>query len=162
MLVSEQAVDLGLEEFQPEIRDALTDEDVNAIRALLERSREVMNLVELDRRYSAELIGKFKKIAGRLKESYHIRPQSIFDGSTPISDIVLTPDAILSFYRDSESFVSKPLESMTSEVLIKVLTDIIPTIESIAGEKIQIRPKQTKFQRLAREIKIALGVPVDA
>ena len=158
MLVSEQTVSLGQEEFQPEIHDALTDEDVTAIRALLERSQELVMLADTDRRYSSELIGKFRTIARSLERSYHITPELIFEGRSQISDIVLTPEGILSFYCDSECVVSKPLESMTSESLIKIFTDILPTIESLTSEKIQNLPRQTKLQRLASDIKSALGI----
>ncbi len=158
MLVSEQTVSLGLEEFQPHIHDALTDEDVNSIRSLLERSQELVMLVDTDKRYSAELISKFKMIAGSLERSYHLTPELIFEGGSQISDIVLAPEGILSFYCDSGCVVSKPLESMTSEALIKIFTDILPTIESLTNEKIQNLPKQTKLQRLASDIKSAFGI----
>lgn len=157
MLVSEQYANLSLEELQPEVHDALTDEDVDSIRALFERSQEVMNHVNMDKMYSAELISKFKKIAPSLGRSYHITPRSIFEDGSQISDIVLTPDAILSFYCNTELVVSKPLESMTSEVLIRMLNEILPTIQSLAIENIQNRPKQTRFQRLASDIKNVFG-----
>lgn len=156
-MVSENFANLVLDSKSPNLA-ALTEAEADSIRALLDQFRQLLELIDMERKYSAELISTFKEIAGHFKKSYHIRPALLFESRVPISDITLSADAVLSFSCDRKHAVSKPLESMNCDVLIKILDEVVPTMESLTNEKISGQPKQTTLHRLTSEIKRAFGI----
>lgn len=129
-------------------------EVANSIRSLQEESQQISELVEMERSYATEVSVQLKQIIMPLNASYHIKPESISKSDSSISDVVLTPQGLVCVFYNSGNVVSRPLESITSEVLIRILGEVIPDARALMNEKRQkLSGRVMMLEKLSKEMR---------
>jgi hypothetical protein len=123
-----------------------------SIKSLQEESLQMSELAEMEKTYAAEVVTVFKQIIEPLNMSYHIRPQSVSKSDNTLSDVVLTPQGAVCLVHSNGMINSKPLESVQSETLVKILVEVIPEVKSILSEKRQkIAGRVVMLEKVSRE-----------
>ena len=137
------------------MQGGLNETDItNSIKSLQEESQQISELVEMERSYSAEVSAQLKQIIMPLNASYHIKPESISKNDSSISDAVLTPQGVVCVFYSSGNVVSRPLESITSEVLIKILSEVIPEAKILTNERRQkLSGRVMTLEKLSKEMR---------
>jgi hypothetical protein len=132
-----------------------TDLDINmAIKSLQEETQQIFELIEMERTYGAEVSNQLKQIIMPLNLSYHIKPESISKTDSSISDVVLTPQGMVCVFNNAGSMISRPLESFQSDVLIRILLEVIPEIKVMLNEKRQkMSGRVMTLERVAKELR---------
>jgi len=132
-----------------------SDLDINmAIKSLQEETQQIFELIEMERTYGAEVSNQLKQIIMPLNLSYHIKPESISKTDSSISDVVLTPQGMVCVFNNAGSMISRPLESFQSDVLIRILLEVIPEIKVMLNEKRQkMSGRVMTLERVAKELR---------
>jgi hypothetical protein len=132
-----------------------SDLDINmAIKSLQEETQQIFELIEMERTYGAEVSNQLKGIIMPLNLSYHIKPESISKSDSSISDVVLTPQGMVCVFNNAGSMISRPLESFQSDVLIRILLEVIPEIKVMLNEKRQkMSGRVMTLERVAKELR---------
>jgi len=125
-----------------------------AIKSLQEETQQIFELIEMERTYGAEVSNQLKQIIMPLNLSYHIKPESISKTDSSISDVVLTPQGMVCVFNNAGSMISRPLESFQSDVLIRILLEVIPEIKVMLNEKRQkMSGRVMTLERVAKELR---------
>lgn len=125
-----------------------------SIKSLQEETQQISELVEMERSYSAEVSNQLKQIILPLNSSYHIKPESISKNDSSISDAVLTPQGVVCVFYTSGNVVSRPLESIASEVLIRILSEVIPETKILMNERRQkLSGRVMMLEKLSKEMR---------
>ena len=144
----------------PEKKPETETEVAASIRSLQEEYQQVSELLEIEKGYSSEVVTQFKQIIGPLNESYHVRPDSVSKYDSSISDVVLTPQGVVCVFHNNGTVVSRPLESVQSEVLVKVLGEVIPEVNVLVKKRRQnISARVMSLERLAKEMRKIPVIP---
>jgi len=126
----------------------------NSIKSLQEESQQISELAEMERSYSLEVTNQIKQIILPLNASYHIKPQSVSKNDSSISDVVLTPQGVVCVFYSSGTVVSRPLESITSEVIIRILSEVIPDAKALMNERRQkLSGRVMTLEKLSKEMR---------
>jgi len=126
----------------------------NSIKSLQEESQQISELVEMERSYSLEVTNQLKQIIIPLNASYHIKPQSVSKNDSSISDVVLTPQGVVCVFYSSGNVVSRPLESITSEVLVRILSEVIPDAKVLMnGRRQKLSGRVMMLEKLSKEMR---------
>ena len=129
-------------------------EITNSIKSLQEESQQISELVEMERSYSAEVTNQLKQIILPLNASYHIKPESVSKNDSSISDVILTPQGVVCVFYSSGNVVSRPLESITSEVLIRILSEVIPEAKVLTNDRRQkLSGRVMTLEKLSKEMR---------
>jgi len=108
----------------------------------------------MERTYGAEVSNQLKQIINPLNLSYHIKPESISKTDSSISDVVLTPQGMICVFNNAGSMISRPLESFQSDVLIRILLEVIPEIKVMLNDKRQkMSGRVMTLERVAKELR---------
>jgi len=139
----------------PSAQGGRSDLDINmAIKSLQEETQQIFELIEMERTYGAEVSNQLKQIIMPLNLSYHIKPESISKTDSSISDVVLTPQGMVCVFNNAGSMISRPLESFQSDVLIRILLEVIPEIKVMLNEKRQkMSGRVMTLERVAKELR---------
>lgn len=145
----------NIEDSKVKLQGSVNESDVtNSIRSLQEESQQISELVEMERSYATEVAAQLKQIIMPLNASYHIKPESISKSDSSISDVVLTPQGLVCVFYNSGNVVSRPLESITSEVLIRILSEVIPDAKALMNEKRQkLSGRVMTLEKLSKEMR---------
>jgi hypothetical protein len=137
------------------VQGGRSDLDINmAIKSLQEETQQIFELIEMERTYGAEVSNQLKQIIMPLNLSYHIKPESISKTDSSISDVVLTPQGMVCVFNNAGSMISRPLESFQSDVLIRILLEVIPEIKVMLNEKRQkMSGRVMTLERVAKELR---------
>lgn len=137
------------------VQSGRSDLDINmAIKSLQEETQQIFELIEMERTYGAEVSNQLKQIIMPLNLSYHIKPESISKTDSSISDVVLTPQGMVCVFNNAGSMISRPLESFQSDVLIRILLEVIPEIKVMLNEKRQkMSGRVMTLERVAKELR---------
>ena len=140
---------------------AQVEADVNAlIRSLMEETQQISELLEMEKSYTTELTSQFKQIILGLNASYHIKPESISKNDSSISDAVLTPQGIVCVFSHSGSVISRSLEALQSEILLRILLEVIPEVKVLLNERRQkLNGRVMSLERLSKELKKVPAMP---
>ena len=129
-------------------------EITSSIKSLQEETQQISELAEMERSYSADVSNQLKQIIMPLSSSYHIKPESISKNDSSISDAVLTPQGVVCVFYTSGNVVSRPLESITSEVLIRILSEVIPEAKILMNERRQkLSGRVMMLEKLSKEMR---------
>jgi hypothetical protein len=137
------------------LQSGRNESDINlAIRSLQEETQQIFELIEMERTYGGEVSTQLKQIIMPLNLSYHIKPESISKTDSSISDVVLTPQGMICVFNNQGSMISRPLESFQSDVLIRILLEVIPEIKVMLNEKRQkMSGRVMTLERVAKELR---------
>ena len=132
-----------------------SDMDINiAIKSLQEETQQIFELIEMERTYGAEVSTQLKNIINPLNLSYHIKPESLSKTDSSISDVVLTPQGMVCVFNNAGSMISRPLESFQSDVLIRILLEVIPEIKVMLNDKRQkMSGRVMTLEKVAKELR---------
>jgi hypothetical protein len=144
-----------LQDSKVSMQGNLTETEItNSIRSLQEESQQISELVEMEKSYSAEVTAQLKQIIMPLNASYHIKPESVSKNDSSISDVILTPQGVVCVFYSSGNVVSRPLESITSEVLIRILSEVIPEAKLLTNERRQkLSGRVMTLEKLSKEMR---------
>jgi hypothetical protein len=139
----------------PSLQSGRSEADINfAIKSLQEETQQIFELIEMERTYGSEVSTQLKQIIMPLNLSYHIKPESISKTDSSISDVVLTPQGMVCVFNNQGSMISRPLESFQSDVLIRILLEVIPEIKVMLNEKRQkMSGRVMTLERVAKELR---------
>ena len=137
------------------MQGSMNETEITAsIKSLQEETQQISELVEMERSYSADVSNQLKQIILPLNSSYHIKPESISKNDSSISDAVLTPQGVVCVFYTSGNVVSRPLESITSEVLIRILSEVIPEAKILMNERRQkLSGRVMMLEKLSKEMR---------
>jgi|GEM_PF-2433068 hypothetical protein len=125
-----------------------------SIRTLQEESLQIAELSEMEKSYAAEVSALLRQLIEPLNTAYHIKPASVSNRDASLSDVVLTPQGMLFFMHNHGTINSKTLESLPSEVLVKVLAEVVPQIKKVMIDKRQkIAARVATLEKIGREFK---------
>ncbi len=111
----------------------------------------MIELIEIERTYSAEAVTQFKRIIAALGTSYNVK--DAWSGRADIDKAVLTAQGDICIFYSSGTVQSKPLESISSETLLKILTLAVPEVKRTLSEKRQITGLRASIlERVAKEL----------
>ena len=129
-------------------------EITNSIKSLQEETQQISELLEMERSYSYEVTTQLKQIIVPLNASYHVKPDSVSKTDSSISDVVLTPQGVVCVFYSTGTVVSRPLESITSEVLIRILAEVVPEVKVLMNERRQkLSGRVMTLEKLSKEMK---------
>ncbi|MGI0090482.1 MAG: hypothetical protein ACREBS_02115 [Nitrososphaerales archaeon] len=129
-------------------------EIANSIKSLQEESQQISELAELERNYSTEVTAQLKQIITPLNASYHVKPESISKSDSSISDVVLTPQGVVCVFYNAGTIVSRPLESIASDVLVRILGEVIPDVKALMNERRQkLSGRVMMLERVSKEMR---------
>ncbi|MDG6904423.1 MAG: hypothetical protein JRN20_01405 [Nitrososphaerota archaeon] len=155
MATESKVEEISRQDSKSSMQNSLNETEItNSIKSLQEETQQISELVEMERSYSAEVSNQLKQIILPLNASYHIKPESISKNDSSISDAVLTPQGIVCVFYASGNVISRPLESITSEVLIRILSEVIPEAKILMNEKRQkLSGRVMMLEKLSKEMR---------
>ena len=125
-----------------------------SIKSLAEESLQIAELIEMEKTYSAEVIGQLKQLIEPLGNTFHIKPTSLSKTDSSIQDVVLTPQGIITVMHSHGTINSRPLETFSTEILMRVLAEVVPEAKRILVEKRQkITGRVGSLEKIAREFR---------
>jgi hypothetical protein len=125
-----------------------------SIRTLQEESLQISELSEMERNYAAEVSSLLRQLIEPLNTAYHIKPGSVSNRDATLTDVVLTPQGMLFFMHNHGTINSKTLENLPSEVLVKILAEVVPQVKKVMIDKRQkISARVATLEKIGREFK---------
>jgi hypothetical protein len=125
-----------------------------SIKSLAEESLQISELSEMEKTYSTEVIGQLKQLIEPLNNTFHIKPTSLSKSDSSIQDVVLTPQGIVCVMHSHGTINSRPLETFSTEILLRILSEVIPEAKRILVEKRQkITGRVGSLEKIAREFR---------
>lgn len=155
MATESKIADSGMQDSKASMQGGLNEPEVtNSLKALSEEFQQISELVEMEKSYLADVTTQLKQMITPLNASYHIKPESVSKNDSSISDVVLTPQGIVCVFYNSGTVVTRPLESIASEVLIRILGEVIPDVKALMNERRQkLSGRVMTLEKLSKEIR---------
>jgi hypothetical protein len=110
---------------------------VSLVRTVQDESVRIKELSDLERTYMADTIGVLRQFIASIGKSYHLDPTLLSRVDRNIADIVLTAQGSICLIYNNNRVVTRSLENLSSESLIRVLNQILPEIKISLVEKRQ-------------------------
>lgn len=128
--------------------EAVPDEAsiLDSIKSLQEASEQISELTEREKNYSAEMTQKLEEMIASFNATYHLDPAAVLKDGSLVSDVIVTPKGEVCLTYNSGRVTSRPLESLTSDVLISILSEVIPDL------KVQMNERKEKLQKSGRVV----------
>lgn len=133
-----------------------------SIKSLLEETQQLSELFEMERTYTSDVTAQLKAMISPLNASYHLKPSSISKNDSSITDAVLTPQGIVCVFHNTGNVITRPIESVQSDVLMRILSEVIPEIKVLMNDRRQkVSGRVISLERLSKEMKkIPIAAPV--
>ncbi len=129
-------------------------EVVTLLKSVRETAVQLKELMDMEKAYTADAIAVLKEFIEPLGKSYHLDPTLLSKVDHNIIDVVLTPQGSICLIYNNGSIVTRSLENLSSESLMRVLTQILPEIKISLEEKRQRLSVRTSFlEKVSEEIK---------
>jgi hypothetical protein len=139
---------------QKEISQVKDSEIALSIKALAEESLQISELTEMEKSYGSEVIGLLKQVIEPLNNTFHIKPTSLSKTDSSIQDVVLTPQSMVVVMHSTGTINSRPLESFSTEILMRIIAEIVPEAKRFLVEKRQkITGRVGSLEKIAREFR---------
>lgn len=156
------ATEAQVEEESPknQLNTLIKDGEIGvSVKALQEESLQIMELVEMERAYSVEVVQLLKQLIEPLNTAYHVKPGAISKSDSSIRDVVLTPQGVVCIIHDNGTINSRNLEALPSEIMVRVLSEVVPEVKEVLTEKRQkISGRVGMLEKITREFrKVAVG-----
>ncbi len=139
----------------PEIGSQTKDSEiVSTIKSISEESLQISELTEMERTYAAEVTGLLKQVIEPLNNTFHIKPTSLSKSDSSIQDVVLTPQGTVCVMHSHGTINSRPLESFSTEILLRIISEVIPEAKKLLVEKRQkITVRVGSLEKIAKEFR---------
>lgn len=125
-----------------------------SIKDLQAEFQQISELTELERSYALEILGLLKGLIEPLNVSLHVKPSAVSKTDNTIKDVVLTPQGTICIVRDNGAINARPFDSLPSEVLMKILTEVIPEVRRLLVERRQkINGRVGMLEKVVREFR---------
>ncbi len=141
------------EESQPVSQ--INEEDlVVLVKTVEEESLRIKELSDLERTYKTDAIGILRQFIGSLGKSYHLDPSLLSKVDHNVADIVLTAQGSVCLIYNNDRMVTRSLENLSSESLIRVLAQILPEIKiSLVERRQKLLNRATLLEKVSTELK---------
>jgi hypothetical protein len=127
---------------------------VPTLKSIAEESLQISELSEMEKTYAAEVIGLLKQVIEPLTTTFHIKPTSLSKSDSSIQDVVLTPQGIICVMHSHGTINSRPLETFSTEILLRILGEVIPETKRLLVEKRQkITGRVGSLEKIAKEFR---------
>lgn len=125
-----------------------------SIKDLQAEFQQISELTELERTYALEILGLLKGLIEPLNVSLHVKPSVVSKTDNTIKDVVLTPQGTICIVRDNGAINARPFDSLPSEVLMRILTEVIPEVRRLLVERRQkINGRVGMLEKVVREFR---------
>jgi hypothetical protein len=129
-------------------------EIVSTIKSISEESLQISELSEMERTYAAEVTALLKQVIEPLNNTFHIKPTSLSKSDSSIQDVVLTPQGVVCIMHSHGTINSRPLESFSTEILLRIISEVIPEAKKLLVEKRQkITVRVGSLEKIAKEFR---------
>ena len=137
------------------MQSGVNDQDVSALaKSLQEETLQISELIEMERSYASEVATQLKQIVLPLNLSYHIKPDTISKNDASITDAILTPQGIVCVFSSAGTVITKPVESFQSEVIMRILKEVIPEAKALMNEKRQkLSGRVVALEKISKELR---------
>jgi hypothetical protein len=125
-----------------------------SIKDLQAEFQQISELTELERNYALEILGLLKGLIEPLNVSLHVKPSAVSKSDNTIKDVVLTPQGTICIVRDNGAINARPFDSLPSEALMRILTEVIPEVRRLLVERRQkINGRVGMLEKVVREFR---------
>ena len=108
----------------------------------------------MERTYASEVATQLKQIILPLNLSYHIKPDTISKNDASITDAILTPQGIVCVFSSAGTVITKPVETFQSEVIMRILKEVIPEAKALMNEKRQkLSGRVVALEKISKELR---------
>lgn len=119
---------------------------LNSIQSLQEASEQISALTEKEKNYSTEMTEKLEEMIASFNATYHLDPAAVLKDGSSVSDVAVTSKGEVCLTYNSGRVTSRPLESLTSDALISILSRVIPDL------KVRMNERKEKLQKSGRVV----------
>ena len=149
----ESVEDIEKEEEQPVT--APEDSVLNLIKGLREESQQIVDLKEIERLEVTNVVSNLRRLIEPIAKSYQIVPSSLHRIDKNVTGVILTPQGTLCLFYTNGLIVTKSLDNLSSESLVKVLDQVLPEVKKhFAEQRRRIAMRTTLLERVAGELKV--------
>lgn len=146
-----------------EVREAKQDNQskdtdvLSLIRDVREESLKIKELSEMEKVHFSETVAVMRQFIEALGKSYHLDTSLLSKVDRNISDVVLTPQALICLVYNDGSIVTRSLENLSAESLVRVLAQILPEIKIfLEDNRHKLSVRAGIIEKVAEEMK---GIP---
>jgi hypothetical protein len=152
---SETAVEEVRTESEVQTESQLKDPEVIALfKSVRESAVRVRELMDMEKAFTSDVINVLREFIEPLGRSYHLDPSLLSKIDPNVVDIVLTPQGSICLIYGNGSMITRSLENLSSESLMRVLTQILPEVKISLEERRQKLSLRTSFlEQVSGEIK---------
>lgn len=127
---------------------------VPTLKNLAEESLQISELSEMEKTYANEVTTLLKQLIIPLNTTFHVRPSSLSKTDNSIQDVVLTQQGMICVIHSHGTINSRPLETFSTEILLRVLTEVIPEARKLLIERRQkITGRVGSLEKIAKELR---------
>ncbi len=153
-----------MEEEHPEISDksqvsaseGQSEEEsvITMIRDLREEAMQIADLREIEHSHAANVVSTLRKLIEPMGKSFHINPISLHRIDKNVTDVVLTPQGSICLVYGNGLIVTRSLENLSSESLVRVLDQVLPEIKVVlSDQRRKISLRTGLLEKVAGELK---------
>ena len=123
-------------------------------RELQEESTLIAQLWEMEKMRSAEVFASLRRILEANGKSFHLNPDLLKRVDKNVTDVVLTPQGMICLIFNNGQIVTRPLENLSTESLVRVMGQVLPEMKTILAERRRkLSARAGILERMADELK---------
>lgn len=127
---------------------------VQTLKSIAEESLQISELSEMEKTYSGEVVTLFRHLIEPLNSTFHIKPTSLSKSDSSIQDVVLTPQGTVCVMHSHGTINSRPLEGFSTEILLRIVSEVVPEAKKILVEKRQkITGRVGTLEKITKEFR---------
>jgi len=147
---------------EQEVQEKTTQDDIqtsdlnvlNIVRELHEESTLISQLSDMERTHSTEVMVSLRRLLEANGKSFHLSPEMLARVEKNVTDVVLTPQGSICLIHNNGQFVTRSLENLSSESLMRVLGQILPEVKiSLAERRRKLSVRAGLFEQMAGDLK---------
>ncbi len=130
------------------------DDLIALIKTVQEEFLKIKELTDLEKTYTSDAISALRQFIGSLGKSYHLDPTLLSKVDRNVADIVLTAQGSICLVYNNGRMVTRSIENLSSESLVRVLVQILPEIKiSLVEKRQKLLSRASVLERASAELK---------
>ncbi len=126
------------------------------IRSLAEEGHQTSDLLELERNYSAEVIGQFKEIMKSVDASFHVNNGIGSGNFSPSSEQILTSEGVVCLLDTKGKVITRrPLEELQIDTVLSIIGEVLPEVDNRLQKKQGER--LSTIEKIIKDLKKIVG-----
>ena len=131
------------------------DSVLNMIKGLREESQQISDLKDIERSHVANVVSNLRRLIEPIGKSYQIIPNTLHRIDKNVSGVILTPQGTLCLFYSNGLIVTKSLDNLSSDSLVRVLDQVLPEIKKhFSEQRRRIAMRTTLLERVAGELRV--------